>query len=80
MEPVKSPGPPPLDPISQVLDDDKHHGMHGHRHDGDLLGNVTPDKIDITLDEDYHEVEIEIKPTREELIAKYQVNIFYFLV
>jgi hypothetical protein len=30
--------------------------------------------MDLTLDDDYQEVEIETKPTREELIAKYQVN------
>jgi hypothetical protein len=35
---------------------------------------ATPDKIDTTLDEEYQEVEIEAKPTREELIARYHVR------
>lgn len=43
------------------------------RQDFDLIAN-TPDKIDVTLDDEYQEIEIEAKPTREELIAKYQVN------
>jgi hypothetical protein len=28
----------------------------------------------MTLDEEYQEVEVEAKPTREELIARFQVN------
>ena len=46
----------------------------GHKHDGDLLGQQSPDKMDVTLDEDYQEIQVEAKPTREELIAKYQVS------
>lgn len=42
------------------------------RHDGELTAG-TPDKMDITLDEDYQEVEVEVKPTREELMARYHV-------
>ncbi len=41
-----------------------------------MPGATTPDKMDLTLDDEYQEIEAEIKPTREELIAKYQVNIF----
>ncbi len=41
-----------------------------------MLGGNTPDKIDVTLDEEYHEMEVEIKPTRDELIARYQVRRF----
>ena len=40
----------------------------------DVLGGNTPDKIDVTLDEEYHEMEVEMKPTRDELIARYQVS------
>ena len=47
----------------------------GHKHEGDLLGQQSPDKMDVTLDEDYQEIQVELKPTREELIAKYQVNV-----
>jgi hypothetical protein len=43
---------------------------------------ITPDKMDITLDEDYQEVEVEIKPTREELMARFHVrrpiSLFFF--
>ena len=44
--------------------------------DRDMPGATTPDKMDLTLDDEYQEIEAELKPTREELIAKYQVNIF----
>jgi hypothetical protein len=42
-------------------------------HDREMIGATTPDRNDMTLDEDYQEIEVEVKPTREELIAKYQV-------
>lgn len=42
------------------------------RHDHDMIA-TTPDKMDVTLDEDYQEVEVEVKPTREELIARFHV-------
>ena len=45
-------------------------------HDREMPGATTPDKMDLTLDDEYQEIEAELKPTREELIAKYQVNIF----
>jgi hypothetical protein len=31
--------------------------------------------MDITLDDDYQEIEVEIKPSRDELMAKYYVNL-----
>ena len=40
-----------------------------------MLGPQSPDKMDVTLDDDYQEIQVELKPTREELIAKYQVNV-----
>jgi hypothetical protein len=70
----KSPGPL-LEPISQNLDDshrDKHETSKDYR---DILGAQTPDKIDMTLDDEYQELEVDLKPTREELIAKYQETI-----
>lgn len=39
------------------------------------LEPTTPDKIDLTLDDDYQEIEVEVKPTREELIARYQAAV-----
>ena len=37
---------------------------------------TSPDKMmdKSTLDDDYQEVETDLKPTREELLAKYQVG------
>jgi hypothetical protein len=44
-----------------------------------LIAN-TPDKIDLTLEDDYQEEEVEQKPTREEIIARYHVSeVVYFL-
>ncbi|CAF0802055.1 unnamed protein product [Brachionus calyciflorus] len=68
---TRSPGPPPLDPISQILDSDQDKPNLNNRNDLEL-GATTPDKNDLTIDEDYQEIEIEVKPTREELIARYQ--------
>ena len=46
-------------------------------HETDLLGG-TPDKIDTTLDDEYHDIEVEAKPTREELISRYHVRFSHF--
>ena len=70
---LKSPGPPPLEPISQNLDDNKL-GPNLNRQDLEL-GATTPDRVDITVDDDYQEIEIEVKPTREELIARHQAAV-----
>lgn len=69
---VKSPGPPPLEPISQNLDNDLEKSGQNNRPDLDL-GATTPDRVDLTIEDDYHDLEVEVKPTREELIARYQV-------
>lgn len=77
---AKSPGPPPLEPISQNLDGDFDKSGQNARPDLDLGAN-TPEKVDLTIDEDFQDIEVEIKPTREELIARYQVKYwgFFFL-
>lgn len=85
-ERIRSPaGIPPLEPISQVLDETErsHQQRVGKRGDeaADLLRALSPggdpNKMDDKLawqglEDDYQEVEIEVKPTREELITKYQ--------
>jgi len=38
-----------------------------------LLRPTSPDKVDVTIEDDYQDVEIDAPPTREELIARYQV-------
>lgn len=71
---LRSPGPPPLEPVSQNLDDEKSHGGVGfNRADMELLDRTSPDKMDVTLDEEYQEIQMEVKPTRDELIARYHV-------
>lgn len=70
---AKSPGPPPLEPISQNLDGDFDKSGQNARPDFDLGAN-TPEKVDLTIDEDFQDIEVEIKPTREELIARFQVK------
>lgn len=40
----------------------------------EALGATTPDRGDATLDEEFMEIETEIKPTREEIIERYKVS------
>lgn len=71
-----SPGPPVMEPIGQNLDDTDKLNLNIH---GDFnreaLGATTPDRGDATLDEEYLEIEAEIKPTREEIIERYKAVI-----
>ena len=69
-----------MEPVSQNLDDTAMDKYNLAKHD-DLIPS-TPDRIDMTLDgEEGFPSEgpggevIEVKPTREEIIARYQVNI-----
>ncbi len=39
-----------------------------------MLRATSPDKIDVTIEDDYQDVEIDAQPTREELIARYHVT------
>jgi hypothetical protein len=43
------------------------------KHKPEVLGTTSPDKIDMTLEEEYQELDVEIKPSREEIIARYHV-------
>lgn len=66
-----SPGPPPLDSIGQNLDESDRLNIHGD-FNRDAPGATTPDRGEMTLDEEYQEIEQEIKPTREEIIERYK--------
>lgn len=68
-----SPGPPPLEPIGQNLDEsDKLNLNIQGDFNREALGATTPDRGEATLDEEYQEIEAEIKPTREEIIERYK--------
>lgn len=47
-----------------------------HKHKPDILGTTSPDRIDVTLDEEYQDLDVEIKPSRDDLIMKYHVKYF----
>lgn len=72
-EKAASPGPPQMEPIGQNLDETDRLNLNIH---GDFnreaLGATTPDRGDATLDEEFMEIETEIKPTREEIIERYK--------